>query len=244
MNTKQLHIVYSCFWWHFVSNHLLIFSASFSPGMASQAFENAFLIDKQKSGLFDSPVITIGIAADLSGGTSVLGWQEVNSAQLAISQTNAAGGIDIGGITYTLALVTADSPCGDDSQAIIAAEALLNAGAKAVVGHTCSGTSLAAQPVYNAAGVVMISASSTDPMVTQQGYNTTFRTVTQDGTSPALLAAFYRMDKDSKEAPSWRLRIPRGAVKWVISIRILLLHWVGSSRAVDLPVPQGTFLPS
>jgi branched-chain amino acid transport system substrate-binding protein len=121
-----------------------------------------------------------------------LGWQEVNSVQLAISQTNAAGGIDIGGITYTLSLVTADSPCGDDGQAIIAADALLNAGAKAVVGHSCSGISLAAQPVYNAAGVAMISPSATDPQVTQQGYNTTFRTVTQDGTSPAFLAAYFR----------------------------------------------------
>ena len=171
---------------------LLMFSASFSPGMANPILGNTLQIKKAVSDLTDSPVITIGIAADLSGGSSILGWQEVNSVQLAISQTNANGGIDIGGITYTLALVTADSPCGDDGQAIIAAEALVNAGAKAVVGHTCSGISRAAQPTYNAAGVVMMSPSATDPQLTQKGYNTTFRTVTQDGTSPAMLAAYYR----------------------------------------------------
>jgi branched-chain amino acid transport system substrate-binding protein len=38
----------------------------------------------------------------------------------------------------------------------------------------------------------MISPSSTDPQVTQQGYNTTFRTVTHDGTPPTLLATYFR----------------------------------------------------
>ncbi len=176
----------------FLGVMLLVITASFSPGMANPILGEAGQIEKQYSGLTDSPVITIGVAADLSGDNSILGWQEANSVQLAISQTNAAGGIDIGGITYTLSLVVADSPCGDNGQAIIAANTLLNSGAKAVVGHSCSGTSLAAQPVYNAAGVAMISPSSTNPQVTQQGYNTTFRTVTQDGTSPAMLAAYYR----------------------------------------------------
>jgi branched-chain amino acid transport system substrate-binding protein len=171
---------------------ILILSASFSPTLAKQLPENASQISIRDNDLSTSSVITIGIAADLSGDVSSLGWQVANSVQLAISQTNAAGGIYIGGITYTLALVTADSPCGDNGQAVIAANTLLNAGAKAVVGHTCSGTSIAAEPIYNAAGVAMISASSTDPQVTQQGYDTTFRTVTHDGIPPTLLATYFR----------------------------------------------------
>ncbi len=171
---------------------LLILPASLSPAQANQIPLNTLLIAKQGSSLSNSSIITIGVAADLSGGASTFGWQEANSVQLAINQTNAAGGINIGGTTYTLALVTADSPCGDDAQAITAANTLLTAGAKAVVGHTCSGNSLAAESVYNAAGVAMISPSSTNPQVTQQGYITTFRTVSHDGTPPTLLATYFR----------------------------------------------------
>lgn len=136
-------------------------------------------------------VITIGVAADLSGPFANFGWKEANSVQLAINQINAAGGIDIGGVTYDLEMVTADSAC-DPTQAVTAANTLLDAGAVAVVGHTCSGASFAAQPIYNAAGVAMVSPSSTNPDLTQQGYNTTFRTIPHDGAGPALLATFFR----------------------------------------------------
>jgi branched-chain amino acid transport system substrate-binding protein len=136
-------------------------------------------------------VITIGVGAALSGPIQWLGWRQVNSVQLAVSQTNAAGGINIGGVTYTVALVAADSGC-NTTQAITAANTLLNAGAVAVVGHTCSSDSMAAQPLYAAAGVPMLSPSATLPQLTEQGYTTTFRTVSHDGSPPAMLARFLR----------------------------------------------------
>ncbi len=42
-------------------------------------------------------VITVGVAADLSGPVATIGELQVRAVQLAISQSNAAGGIDIGG---------------------------------------------------------------------------------------------------------------------------------------------------
>ena len=143
--------------------------------------------------LSSSPVITIGVGTYLSNPDPSgwdWGWVEANSVQLAISQTNAAGGINVGGITYTLILVSADDGC-NLTQAIPAAYTLLNAGAVAVVGHGCSGASLAAQPLYNAAGVAMISPSSTNPQITQKGYATSFRTISHDGASPTLLATYF-----------------------------------------------------
>jgi len=140
--------------------------------------------------LSSSPVITIGVGAWLSG-PGVYGWAVANSVQLAISQTNAAGGINVGGITYTLVLVTADDGC-NATQAITAANTLLSAGAVAVVAHSCSGASMAAQPLYNAAGVAMISPLSTSPQLTQQGYTTTFRTVPHDGSPGAFMATYFR----------------------------------------------------
>jgi branched-chain amino acid transport system substrate-binding protein len=126
------------------------------------------------------------------GGPGLLGWAEANSVQLAVSQTNATGGVNIGAVTYTLALVTADDGC-DATQAITAANTLINAGAVAVVAHSCSGASMAAQPLYNAAGVAMISPSASSPAVTQQQcYTTTFRTISHDGTPATLLATYFR----------------------------------------------------
>ena len=136
-------------------------------------------------------VITIGVASGMSGPADSLGWRQANAVQLAVDQVNAAGGLDIGGANYTLALVSADSGC-NPAQAITATNNLLNAGVVAVVGHTCSGASVTAQPLYAAAGVPMVNASATSPHLTEQGYTTTFRVITRDDSPPAMLAAHLR----------------------------------------------------
>jgi len=136
-------------------------------------------------------VITIGVAADLSGGAAFLGWPQANAVQLAVDQVNAAGGVDIGGVPYQVALVVADDQCSG-AQSPAAAQQLLDAGAVGVIGHTCSGATIPAEPVYAAAGVTMISASSTDPAVTQQGYDIAFRTCPHDGSPPDQLARYAR----------------------------------------------------
>lgn len=143
------------------------------------------------SDVSDTDVITIGVAALLSGPADTLGWPQVNAVQLAISQTNAAGGIEFDGTTYTLTLAVEDSGC-NATQATTAAHALLDAGAIAVVGHTCSGATMAAQSVYNAAGVPLVSAVSSNPQVTKQGYTTTFRVIAKDQAQVRKLADYFR----------------------------------------------------
>jgi branched-chain amino acid transport system substrate-binding protein len=140
--------------------------------------------------LSNGSAITIGTAAPLTGPNAALGWQQVNAVQLAISRTNAAGGIEIGGTSYSVTLAIADSGC-NTTQAITAANELLADGAVAVVGHTCSGASMSAAPVYNAAGVAMVTPSSTYPPVTQQGYTTTFRATPHDGAEAMKLAYYF-----------------------------------------------------
>ncbi len=138
------------------------------------------------------PVITIGLAAPLSGGLGWLGQPQLNGVQLAISETNAAGGVQIGGVTYTLHLATGDDAKCSGESAPGAAAQLLADGAVAVVGHTCSGASLAADDIYNAAGVAMVSPSSTNPDVTEQGFTTTFRVTSRDDAPAARLAEYCR----------------------------------------------------
>jgi branched-chain amino acid transport system substrate-binding protein len=152
---------------------------------------HALAAGNQRSVALDNgQVITIGAAALLSGPVADLGWQQVNAVQLAVSQTNEAGGIDIGGTFYSVTLVVADSGC-DVTQAVTAANELLDAGAVAVVGHTCSGASIAAAPIYHAADVAMVSASSTAPPLTLDGYTTTFRTIPHDGAGAIKLAEYF-----------------------------------------------------
>ncbi len=124
-------------------------------------------------------VITIGVAADLSHLVPQLGWQQLNSVQLAVDEINASGGITLNSVNYLLVVVSADSMCNVVT-ATLAANALIARGVSAVVGHTCSGASMAAQGIYDAYHIPMVSASSTKPDVTTGGYANTFRVITND----------------------------------------------------------------
>ncbi|MEA3339699.1 MAG: branched-chain amino acid ABC transporter substrate-binding protein, partial [Chloroflexota bacterium] len=164
---------------------LLWASASSAPAIASPpTVQEATVLD-------NGSVITIGVAADLSGGFEWGGWPAANAVQLAISQTNAAGGVDIGGITYTLKVVTADSGC-DATQGVTAANTLLNEGVVAVVGHSCSDAVSETQPLYSAAGVPMVSPAATEASLTEQGYTTTFRVIPRDDAGAVLMATYFR----------------------------------------------------
>jgi branched-chain amino acid transport system substrate-binding protein len=157
-------------------------------------------------------VITLGVAADLTGPADSIGWRQANAVRLAVDQVNAAGGLDVGGVMYTLALVAADSN-GDAAQPVAAANALLTAGAVAVVGHTRSSHTLAAQGTYHAAGVALVSASATTIDLTQQGYNTTFRVCPKDGAEATLMAAHLRrLGMDAVAVVEW------GGFEWLADV--------------------------
>ena len=143
-------------------------------------------------------VITIGVGAALAILPDV-GWRQVNAVQLAVDQVNASGGVMVGATTYSLTLVTADDGC-NPAQAIAATNALLDAGAVAVIGYTCSSASNAAQSLYASAGVALVSASSTNPLLTEQGYTTTFRVISRDDTASIPLATHLRTGRHVDKA--------------------------------------------
>jgi ABC-type branched-subunit amino acid transport system substrate-binding protein/sugar lactone lactonase YvrE len=124
-------------------------------------------------------VIKIGLAEQPHGVQLSASLQ--NAAQLAIDEANAAGGVIVGGERYTLALVTAQDwnfPGEADAQAT--ARLLLAEGVMAVVGHMFSEDSMAAAEVYGPASVVMVSAVSSDPRVTQAGWPNVYRVTSND----------------------------------------------------------------
>jgi branched-chain amino acid transport system substrate-binding protein len=103
-------------------------------------------------------------------------WPQVESgAKAAAEEVNAAGGI--GGEPLVIAF--ADDAC-DPRQAVSVANRNVQQGFSAVIGHFCSGSSIAASDVYNEEAVLMISGSSVNSTLTDRGMPLIFRTVGRD----------------------------------------------------------------
>jgi len=89
----------------------------------------------------------------------------------------------------TVEVVTADDYC-DGEQAVAAANKLVADRVVAVVGHSCSGAAIPASAVYEAAGIVMISNTATNPKLTDQGFGHIFRMVARDTLQGQMAAAY------------------------------------------------------
>jgi len=119
--------------------------------------------------------ILIGVAGAITGRLSWIGEQGQRGTEMAVADVNASGGL----LSQNVRLITADDFC-DPEQAVIAAQNLVSEGVVFVVGHFCSGASIAASKVYEAAGVLQISSSSTNPLLTEQGRANVFRVIGRD----------------------------------------------------------------
>lgn len=108
--------------------------------------------------------ILIATAGPLKGQYAALGEQLRQGVSRAVADINAAGGIN----GEQLALEVADDAC-DPRQAMTVANDLVAKGVKFVAGHYCSGSSIAAAKIYEDAGIIMISPSSTSPKFTDGG---------------------------------------------------------------------------
>lgn len=123
-------------------------------------------------------VVRLGHVAPLTGGIAHLGKDNENGARLAIEEANAAQ-LSIGGKPVKFELVAEDDQA-DPKVAINVAQKLVDAQVVGVVGHLNSGTSIPASAVYHQAGIPMITASATNPALTEQGFSTVFRLVGRD----------------------------------------------------------------
>jgi branched-chain amino acid transport system substrate-binding protein len=119
--------------------------------------------------------ILIGVAGNMTGKDAWFGEQMERGVALAVADLNAAGGM----LGEQVQLITVDDFC-DPQQAVAAAKKLVSDGVIFVVGHYCSGASIPASEIYEAAGVLMISPTSTNPMLTELGRANVFRVVNRD----------------------------------------------------------------
>ncbi|GAB2891241.1 branched-chain amino acid ABC transporter substrate-binding protein [Uliginosibacterium flavum] len=132
-------------------------------------------------------IIKIGFAAPLTGPQAHYGKGYQNGVQLAIDDANALNPM-IAGQTVQFALVAEDD-MADPKTATQVAQRVLDAGVAGMIGHFNSGTSIPASKVYSDAGLPQI-AMATAPTFTQQGFKTTFRSMTSDTQQGSVMGRF------------------------------------------------------
>src|SRR3954466_8893788 len=112
----------------------------------------------------------IGFQGALSGDNQQLGINEINAVELAVKQANEKD--DLG---FKLEVVKSDDG-GTPDKAPAAASALLqDNGVVGVVGPIFSGPTKAVGKTYADAKMALISASATNPTLTQSGFTTFHR---------------------------------------------------------------------
>ncbi len=109
--------------------------------------------------------LKIGVIAPLSGGAAEVGTVIVNAMQLGAKNVNANNGVN----GRQVQLVIEDGKC-NPKDATSAAQKLIQVDdVKMIIGGVCSGETLGAAPVAEAAKVLLFSPSSSSPDITTAG---------------------------------------------------------------------------
>jgi branched-chain amino acid transport system substrate-binding protein len=132
--------------------------------------------------------VLIGMAGPITGKNAWFGEQMERGAAMAVADLNAAGGV----LGQRVELITVDDYC-DPEQAVAAARKLVSDGVIFVAGHYCSHAAIPASEIYEAAGVLLISPTSVNPMLTELGRANVFRVIPRDD-ADAIMAGDYLAD--------------------------------------------------
>ncbi|HLR12253.1 MAG TPA: ABC transporter substrate-binding protein, partial [Burkholderiaceae bacterium] len=144
----------------------------FTPIAAAVGLATGMLLSANAA----ADTIKIGIAGPFTGALTQYGTMVKEGVDTAIELINADGGV----LGKQLEAVVVDDAC-EPKQGPVVANRMVNDGINYVVGHVCSGATIAATNIYDDEGVVMISPSATAPDVTEgKGYHFIFRTIGRD----------------------------------------------------------------
>jgi branched-chain amino acid transport system substrate-binding protein len=131
--------------------------------------------------------IKIGVAQPMSGGLAALGKDMANGVKLAVDELNKQG-FKVDGKVVTLEMVAMDDKA-DAAEGAKVAQALVDAGVVAVVGHLNSGVSIAAAPIYAGKNIAQLAISS-NPKFTELGHATALRLVANDELQARAVGSF------------------------------------------------------
>jgi branched-chain amino acid transport system substrate-binding protein len=129
--------------------------------------------------------VRIGLGGQLTGAYGLSGQRSRSAAEMAVEDLNARGGV----LGQKVTLIAADDACGLQ-KSVKAARQLVEAGVHFVLGHGCSHSSLLAAGIYETADVLMITAFSTHPRLTEEGRRNVFRLIGRDDEQGRLAGNF------------------------------------------------------
>ena len=120
--------------------------------------------------------IRIAFGGPVTGPVTQYGDMVKEGIYTAADIYNAAGGVN----GKKIEVVEIDDAC-EPKQAPVAANRVIKEGIHFVVGHVCTGATVAAAPIYNNEGVVRVTPSATGPVLTDgKNYEFIFRTIGRD----------------------------------------------------------------
>lgn len=129
--------------------------------------------------------VKIALAGPTTGPLTQYGTIQNIGAKMAIEKLNAAGGLN----GKQMEAVIYDDAC-EPKQAVTVANQIVNDGVRFVIGHLCSSSTIPAAKIYDEEGIVMITAASTAPELSQKGYQTIFRTIGRDDQTAPIAAKY------------------------------------------------------
>lgn len=117
----------------------------------------------------ESPDVTIGVILSLTGSGAPYGNSIQRGVDLAVSEINAAGGMQIfEGGQKPITLISRDVQ-SDRAVGVQAAREILDTGVVAAIGADVSDVTLAIAPLFQEASVVLMSPSSSAPKLSDAG---------------------------------------------------------------------------
>ncbi len=119
--------------------------------------------------------LKLGVGGPMTGSDAAFGAQLKNGVEQAVADINAAGGIN----GQQIELFVGDD-AADPRQGVSVANNFLGEGVHFVVGHFNSGVTMPASEVYVDNGILMITPSSTNPVITERKLWNVFRTCGRD----------------------------------------------------------------
>ena len=139
--------------------------------------------------------LTIGLYGSETGSTATFGTSSLHGIQMAFDELNAKGGV----LGKQFELLHEDDGSKTEQVPLVVQKLINDNNVLALMGEVASSRSLAAAPIAQSAQVPMISPSSTNPKVTQQG-DYIFRTCFIDPFQGTVMAKFARNTLHFKSA--------------------------------------------
>lgn len=131
--------------------------------------------------------IKIGMGAPMTGDNAAFGQDISQAAKIALTDAGKFQG-------FSFELIAEDDGGTPEGGAAVANKLVSDPTVVAIAGHIFSGATKAAMPIYEAAGIPMMSPSATNPTLTQQGSKVFNRLVFTDA-AQGKFAAEYLFNK-------------------------------------------------